>query len=185
ARAEYPGLDWVHADISSWQPPEPPDLIFSNAALQWVPGHAELLPALLRQLRPGGVLAVQMPHHTDDPGHILILETARDPRWSARLVPLASQLNVHSAEDYWRWLRPHAPQFDVWETIYVHELEGERPIVEFFRGTQLRAYLQALSDADQAAFLDSYAEKVARAYPRQSNGKTLFPFRRIFLLAQF
>ncbi|MFZ0739737.1 MAG: trans-aconitate 2-methyltransferase, partial [Candidatus Acidiferrales bacterium] len=85
---------------------------------------------------------------------------------------------------YWRWLRPLSAQFDVWETIYIHELEGERPVVEFFRGTQLRTYLLALDASEQAAFLDSYAEKVARAYPRRPNGKTLFPFRRIFLLAQ-
>ncbi|MGB9403765.1 MAG: methyltransferase domain-containing protein [Candidatus Acidiferrales bacterium] len=184
ARAEHPALDWVHADITSWRAADSPDLIFSNAALHWLPGHAELFPALLRQLRPGGFLAVQMPHHTGDPGHVLILETARDPRWSARLVPLASQLNTHSPEEYWRWLRPLSAQFDVWETIYIHELEGERPVVEFFRGTQLRTYLQALDASEQAAFLDSYAEKVARAYPHQLNGKTLFPFRRIFLLAR-
>ena len=184
ARAELPASEWIQGDIGNWTASEPPDLIFSNAALHWVPNHAELLPSLLRQLRSGGFLAVQMPHHVDSPGHLLILETARDPRWSARLVPLASQLRVHSAEEYWRWLRPHAARFDVWETIYLHELEGERPVVEFFRGTQLRAYLHALSPAEQELFLDAYAEKLAAVYPKQSNGKTLFPFRRIFLLAQ-
>jgi trans-aconitate 2-methyltransferase len=183
-RAEFPAIEWVERDIGNWKASESADLIFSNAALHWVPNHEELLPSLLQQLRSGGFLAVQMPHHDDSPGHLLILETARDPRWSARLVPLASQIRVHSAEEYWRWLRPHAAQFDVWETIYVHELEGERPVVEFFRGSQLRAYLQALSPAEQEAFLDAYAEKAALAFPRQSNGKTLFPFRRIFLLAQ-
>jgi trans-aconitate 2-methyltransferase len=183
-RAEFPAIEWVERDIGNWKASESADLIFSNAALHWVPNHEELLPSLLQQLRSGGFLAVQMPHHDDSPGHLLILETARDPRWSARLVPLASQIRVHSAEEYWRWLRPHAAQFDVWETIYVHELEGERPVVEFFRGSQLRAYLQALSPAEQEAFLDAYAEKTALAFPKHSNGKTLFPFRRIFLLAQ-
>jgi trans-aconitate 2-methyltransferase len=184
ARAEFPDLDWVQADITSWQAPAPADLIFSNAAFQWVPNHSELLPALLRQVRGEGVLAVQMPRHTDDSGHVLILETARDPRWAARLVPLAAQLKVHTPEEYWRWLRPHASQLDIWETTYVHELEGDRPVVEFFRGTQLRGYLQALSEAEQEAFLGAYAEKTALAYPKQLNGKTLFPFRRVFVLAR-
>jgi len=183
ARTDYPALDWVHGDIQTWKATDEADLIFSNASLQWVPNHAELLPALLRQVREKGYLAVQMPHHTDDPGHALILEIARDPRWAARLVPLAALFNVHSPEDYWRWLRSSASQIDIWETIYVHELDGDRPVVEFFRGTQLRAYLQALSQAEQNAFLDMYAEKTAIAYPKQFNGKTLFPFRRIFILA--
>ena len=184
ARSDFPNLDWVEADIGAWRAPAPADLIFSNAALQWVPNHSSVLPALLQQLRQEGVLAVQMPHHVDSAGHLLILDIARDPRWSARLIPLAAQIKVHSAEEYWRWLRPHASQLDIWETIYMHELEGDRPVVEFFRGSQLRAYLHALSETEQQEFLDSYAEKTARAYPKQTNGKTLFPFRRIFLLAQ-
>ncbi|HEY4740568.1 MAG TPA: methyltransferase domain-containing protein [Candidatus Acidoferrales bacterium] len=184
ARSDFPNLDWVEADIGVWRAPAPADLIFSNAALQWVPNHSTVLPALLQQLRQEGVLAVQMPHHVDSAGHLLILDIARDPRWSARLIPLAAQIKVHSADEYWRWLRPRASQLDIWETIYLHELEGDRPVVEFFRGSQLRAYLQALSEPEQQEFLDSYAEKTARAYPKQPNGKTLFPFRRIFLLAQ-
>ncbi|MGA8267585.1 MAG: methyltransferase domain-containing protein [Candidatus Acidiferrales bacterium] len=184
ARSEFPDLDWVEADVSSWHAPEPADLIFSNAAFQWVPNHSSLLPSLMQQVRTGGFLAVQMPHHVESAGHLLILEIARDPRWAARLVPLATQLKVHSAEEYWRWLRPLASQLDIWETIYVHELSGDRPVVEFFRGTQLRSYLHALNEAEQRDFLDSYAEKTSRAFPKQSNGKTLFPFRRIFLLAQ-
>jgi trans-aconitate 2-methyltransferase len=183
ARASFPSIEWVQGDIADWKASAPPDVIFSNAALHWVPNHAELMPALLHQLRSGGCLAVQMPHHVDSPGHLLILEIARDPRWAARLVPLASQIKVHSPEDYWRWLRPHAAGLDIWETIYVHELEGDRPVVEFFRGSQLRAYLHALNPDEQKDFLDAYAEKTAKAFPRQPNGKTLFPFRRLFFVA--
>jgi trans-aconitate 2-methyltransferase len=184
ARGEFPKLNWVQMDIAAWHAPEAADLIFSNAALHWVPNHAKLLPELIQQVRPGGYLGVQMPHHIDSPGHLLILDTARDPRWSSRLIPLAGQFKVHSPEEYWRWLRPLASKLDIWETIYIHELEGERPVVDFFRGTQLRAYLQALSEEEQRDFLDSFAEKTARSFPKQPDGKTLFPFRRIFLLAQ-
>jgi trans-aconitate 2-methyltransferase len=181
--AEFPKLECLSADIRSWRASEAPDLIFSNAALQWVPGHETLFAGLLGQLNPGGWLAVQMPRHTDDPGHLLIMETAGDPRWRDRF-DQSVKLRVHSAEEYWKWLKPNSQQVDVWETIYHHELEGENPVVNFFLGSQLRPYLDKLSETERQDFLGSYGEKVARAYPRQANGKTLFPFRRIFILAQ-
>lgn len=184
ARADFPALEWIEADIAQWRADEPADLNFSNAALQWVQRHSEIVPALLRQVRPGGWLAIQVPRHIDDPGHLLILDTVREARWNAKLAPLVSQLVVHAPDDYWTWLRPIAAHLDIWETIYRHELDGENPVVEFFRGTQLRPYLQALTPSEQTDFLASYGEKVARAYPRQPNGKTLFPFRRLFVLAQ-
>jgi trans-aconitate 2-methyltransferase len=184
ARAEFPKLDWVQADITRWRADAPADVIFSNATFQWVPGHEQLFPSLLEQVRPGGVLAIQMPRHTDDPGHVLMLETARDPRWRSRLEPHTHRLVVHTPEEYWRWLSPHASRVDIWETIYQHELEGENPIVEFFRGTQLRPYIQALPEDEAKQFVNAYAEKIARAYPKEGNGKTLFPFRRIFIIAE-
>jgi trans-aconitate 2-methyltransferase len=184
ARAEFPKLDWLQADILQWHADEPADLLFSNATFQWVHGHEQLFPSLLAQLRAGGSLAIQMPRHTDDPGHVLMLETAMDPRWRSRLEPHTKRLVVHAPEEYWRWLSPHAARLDIWETIYQHELEGENPIVEFFRGTQLRPYIQALPEDEAKQFVNAYAEKIPRAYPKESNGKTLFPFRRIFIIAE-
>ena len=183
ARREYPKVEWLPANIESWRAQGPPGLIFSNAALHWVPDHEQLFPKLLNQLHPGGWLAVQMPRHIDDPGHLLILEIADDRRWRGRF-DQSAKLRVHSAEDYWNCLKSNSAQVDIWETIYHHELEGENPVVNFFLGSQLRPYLDKLSEAEGQEFLALYGEKVARAYPRQANGKTLFPFRRIFILAQ-
>lgn len=184
ARGEFPAMEWVQADITEWRADAAADLIFSNATLQWVPGHEQLLPRLMEQVRRGGILAMQMPRHVDSPGHLLLLETAREARWRERLLPLTLGLVVHTPEQYWRWLSPAASRLDIWETIYQHELEGENPVVEFFRGTQLRPYVQALSENEGREFVASYAEKIARAYPRQGDGKTLFPFRRIFIVAE-
>ena len=184
ARGEFPKLDWLEGDISSWRPAAPADLLFSNAALQWVPGHERLLPALLGCVRAGGVFAIQMPRHIESPAHLLLVETAREPRWRERLLPATLRLVVHSPEQYWRWLSPHASKLDIWETIYQHELEGENPVVEFFRGTQLRPYIHDLSESDAEEFVAAYAAKIARAFPEQPNGKTLLPFRRIFIIAQ-
>ncbi len=118
------------------------------------------------------------------PGHLLLLETAREERWRERLLPVTLGLVVHTPEQYWRWISPQAARVDIWETIYQHELEGENPVVEFFRGTQLRPYVQALTEDEAKEFVAAYAERIARAFPKQANGKTLFPFRRIFIVAE-
>jgi len=184
ARAEFPQMEWVEADISRWHAPEPPDLILSNAALHWVPGHQQLFPGLLGQLKPGGILAIQMPRLLKDPFRVSLLETASDSRWSEKVSHLNGQIVTHAPEDYWNWLAPHAARVDIWETTYVHALEGENPVLEWLRGTSLRPYLQALGAEASAAFVNALAPKLLRSYPQQPGGKTLLPFRRIFLIAQ-
>ncbi|MGA8074389.1 MAG: methyltransferase domain-containing protein [Candidatus Acidiferrales bacterium] len=184
ARGEFPKIEWVQADLTSWRADAPADLLFSNATFQWVPDHEHLLPSLLGQVRKGGFFAMQMPRHIESPGHLLLLETAREERWRERLLPVTLGLVVHTPEQYWRWISPQAARVDIWETIYQHELEGENPVVEFFRGTQLRPYVQALTEDEAKEFVAAYAARIARAFPKQANGKTLFPFRRIFIVAE-
>ena len=134
ARSEFPKLDFVQADVRSWRADTSPDLLFSNATFQRVPGHEQLFPSLLAQARPGGVLAIQMPRHIDDPSHLLMLETALDPRWRSRLELHTQRLVVHTPEDYWRWLSPQSSRVDIWETIYQHELDGEIRSLNSFVG---------------------------------------------------
>ena len=183
ARREFPTISWQQADISSWRPAAPPDLVYTNAALQWVAGHEVLLPRLLNLLRPGGVLAMQVPRHFESPSHLGLKELVHESKWRGRLEPLLL-VPIPSPETYWRWLSPHARNVDVWETIYLQVLDGKDPVVNFMRGTALRPFLTALSDKDAAKFLDAFAARMAAAYPPQENGQTLFPFRRLFLVAQ-
>ena len=183
ARREFPAMSWQQADINSWHPPGPPDLIFSNAAFQWVPAHETLFPSLLQRLRPGGALAIQMPRHFESPSHLELKDLVQQSEWRAQLEPLLLA-PVPSPESYWRWLSPHARNVDLWETIYLQVLEGADPVVNFMRGTALRPFLTALSADDGARFVDAFAKRMAAAYPPQANGQTLFPFRRIFMVAQ-
>jgi len=183
ARREFPRLDWQQGDINSWHPAAAPDLIYTNAALQWVPGHETLLPSLLNKLRPGGVLAMQVPRHFESPSHLGLKELVMQSAWRAKLEPLLFT-PIPSPEAYWRWLSPHARNVDLWETIYLQILDGKDPVVDFMRGTALRPFLSALQEDDAAKFIDAFAERMATAYPPQSNGQTLFPFRRLFLVAQ-
>ncbi len=183
AREADDDIAWVEADIASWRAPKPADLLFANASLQWLDDHAALFPRLVGQLNPGGVLAVQMPRNFDAPSHVCMKEAARAGPWRDELARARLPSPVAGPETYYDILAPHAAGLDIWETEYLHVLEGDNPVVEWTRGTGLRPYLAPL-DADQRdAFLADYAARIARAYPRRGDGCTLFPFRRLFMVA--
>ncbi|MGE0121138.1 MAG: trans-aconitate 2-methyltransferase [Dongiaceae bacterium] len=185
ARREAPSVTFVEGDINGWTAPRPPQLLFSNAALQWLDGHAELLPRLLRQLAPRGLLAVQMPYNKGAPSHLLMDEAAGDGPWRARLAKVRGAMrSIEPADAYYRILSPIARRVDIWETQYLHVLEGDNPVVEWTKGTGLRPYLDALDESARGGFLAAYAARVAAAYPKQADGRTLLPFRRIFFVAQ-
>jgi trans-aconitate 2-methyltransferase len=183
ARREFPLLSWEQADIRSWLPSAPPDLIYANAALHWVPDHQTLLPSLLRKVRDGGVLAMQVPRHFESPSHLGLQDLVMQSEWRAKLEPLLLE-PIPSPETYWSWLAPHTHNLDVWETIYLQVLDGEDPVVNFMRGTALRPFLSALPEDQSAKFVEAFSKRMAAAYPPQANGQTLFPFRRLFLIAQ-
>jgi len=184
AREEAPGVAFVEGDIRTWSPPRPPHLLFSNATLQWLDDHDALLPRLLRQLAPDGVLAVQMPRNHEALSHLSMRAAAADGPWRTRLSGVRPIRPVRSPDAYYRILAPLARQVDIWETDYLHVLDGDNPVVEWTKGTGLRPYLDALDPPDRDAFLAAYSARVAAAYPKQTDGRTLLPFRRIFLVAR-
>lgn len=177
------GIQWIEADLNDWRPPKRADLFFSNAALQWLDGHETLFPRLLGLLEPGSALAVQMPRVGGQPSHTLMAEAADAGPWRERLRSVLRLDWVASPDAYYDWLAPLAVRLDVWETIYWQVLEGDNPVVEFTRSTALRPLLQALEGAERDAFLAAYAERVRAAYPPREDGRTLFPFRRMFVVA--
>jgi trans-aconitate 2-methyltransferase len=183
ARRGGVAAQWIAADLQTWRPDTPPDLVFSNAALHWLDDHPTLFPRLLGDLRPGGVLAVQMPNNFDAPSHVLMRRTALDGPWSGRLAPLLRAEPVASPQAYHRWLRAEAAQLTIWETTYLLRLTGADPVLSWMRGAALRPLIEALEDRQAAAFEAAYADRLRAAYPRESDGATLFPFRRLFILA--
>jgi trans-aconitate 2-methyltransferase len=178
-----PGLSFMLDDIRFWKPQSLPDVIISNAVLQWVPGHRELLVRWADQLARGGWMAFQVPGNFDQPSHAIMREMAASARWRPLLRDV--ELNRQSADpaDYADLLARAGLEVDAWETTYVHILRGEDPVLEWYKGTGLRPVLAAL-DADQARdFLAEYGTRVREAYPPSSFG-TLFPFRRVFAVAR-
>ena len=185
ASREAPGVALLQADIAQWSAPSPAHLLFSNATLHWLDDHRGLLPRLVAQLAPGGVLAVQMPRNHQAPSHLLIEEAASDGSWHALLSQVRQVLrSVESAETYYRIFSSLVQRVDIWETEYLHVLEGDNPVLEWTKGTALRLYLDVLDEPDRGAFLARYATRVSAAYPKQPDGRTLLPFNRIFLIAQ-
>ncbi len=179
-----PTADYVLADAAEFDPaPAHPDLIVSNALIQWLPGHLELLPRWAAALRPGGVLAFQAPGNFDAPSHTLLSELISSPRWSAKLDMNPRRSGVHDPVDYLEALLAAGCTADVWETTYHTLLTGPDPVLEWTKGTALRPVLSKLTDpADQAAFLSEYGALLRKAYPAGAHG-TVFPFRRVFAVA--
>lgn len=187
ARKRLPGVVFEVADIKGWRSGEGPlDLIFANAALQWVPDHATLLPTLLAELAPGGRLAVQMPDNLDEPSHRLMREVAADGTWAARLAGSAGARHArHGADWYFRLLREAGAEVDVWRTTYHHPLAGgAKAVVEWFKGSGLRPYVQPLEPEEADAFLARYEAAVGKAYPALPDGTVLLPFPRLLFVAR-
>lgn len=184
ARVAMPEATWIEADIAAWDAPGPIDLLYSNAALHWLGYHETLFPRLMGMLSPGGVLAVQMPRNYQAPSHTDILETAADGPWRDRLAPLLRPSPVAPPEAHYRILAPHAARLDLWETTYIQVFEGENPVAEFTKGSALKPLLDALEEPMRGDFERAYRRRIAASYPHEADGRTLFPFRRLFLVAQ-
>lgn len=189
ARAGPGRIEWVRGDIADWEPEQPPDLIYSNAALHWLEDHGRLFPRLLGALAPGGCLAVQMPLSHAQPSHTLMCETlANGGPGGSRLgnesvAASAARDWVLDSGAYYELLAPHSAELDIWETEYLHRLEGEDAVLEWVKATGLRPVLNGLAGADLERFLDVYRERLREAYPRRADSFTVYPFPRLFLVA--
>ncbi len=184
ASRSYPHHEWILGDISAWSARIPFDLVFSNAALQWTPSHEVLFPHLFAQVAPGGALAVQMPAHFDSTLHREILETAGNPSWRHLMGQALNALTKKPPSFYYNLLQPLAARLEIWRTEYYHVVDSPQSIIEWFRGTGLRPFLAALENEEQKMrFEELLLERYTRAYPPQNDGRILFQFRRLFIIA--
>ncbi|PTT69511.1 trans-aconitate 2-methyltransferase, partial [Arthrobacter sp. HMWF013] len=159
-------------------------VIVTNAALQWLPGHQELMARWLGALKPGAWFAMQVPGNFNAPSHALMRDLAGSATWSAKLDGvLRGGESVGEPADYLRIMLDAGCTADAWETTYLQLLSGPDPVLEWVRGTALRPVLAALSAGDGRAFETEYAALLRGAYPSTDHG-TVFPFRRIFAVAR-
>jgi len=184
ARKSQVRAEWIQADLASWSAQAKYSVIFSNATLQWLDSHETLIPRLLGFLEKGGTFAFQVPHNMDAPSHQLMRETAASGPWASKLKNVR-EVAVLSPVDYFEIFSTCGARSDIWETEYLHVLEGEDAVYKWVSATGLRPFVQTLADDERAAFIADYKRRLNRAYPQRQDGKTLLPFKRLFVVAQF
>jgi trans-aconitate 2-methyltransferase len=183
ARSALADVRWIEADIGTWRPDYPVDLVYSNAALHWLADHARLFPRVLAMVAPGGQLAVQMPRNHHAPGLALVNQTALEGPWAATLAPHLRVVPVQEPKFYYDLLAPRVRAINLWESEYQQVLSGENPVADWTRSTWMPSLLAALEEPMRSAFEAEYRRRVRAAYPPVADGKTLFPFRRLFMVA--
>jgi trans-aconitate 2-methyltransferase len=180
------GVDAEVGDVRSWHPEPDTDVVISNAVLQWIPGHQELLVRWAGGLPLGAWLAFQVPGNFGAPSHALTRELAAAPRWRDALagVVLRERDVVLDPDGYANLLADAGCVVDAWETTYLQRLSGDDPVLRWIRGTALRPIRAALDDPEWERFQAELAPRLRAAYPRRADGTTWFPFRRVFVLAR-
>jgi trans-aconitate 2-methyltransferase len=177
-------VTFAKGDLTRFKPEVPPSILYSNAAYQWVENHIDYFPGLLQVLPSGGQLAIQMPRNHEAPSHALMKQAAALGPWRDKLAKVGGIRSVWEPGRYYDVLKPLSASLDIWETIYQQPLTGKDPVAQFTAGTGLRPYMAVLDAGEQTAFYDTYAKLLAEAYPMRPDGITLFPFRRLFIVAR-
>jgi trans-aconitate 2-methyltransferase len=184
AKAVLPGVTFLENDAAAWRPGPEIDLVFSNALFQWVPDHHQVIREILKALRPGAALAIQMPDNLGEPSHRLMAEVAGSGPWNGKLRQASmarSQLLTPSG--YHDLLSPLCSTLEIWRTTYHHQLNGHQGIVDMLSTTGLKPFLDPLPAEERAQYLSAYVIAIAPHYPILGDGSVLYPFPRLFLKA--
>ncbi len=182
-------VSWEPGDLADWLPAQTPSIFFSNAVIQWVPDHHELVPRLWDMLPSGSCLAIQAPLSWDMRSHQIMRETLENggyggqPVGSTELRSAVGNRWVQDPDFYYDLLAPESDHLDVWTTEYQHVLTGDDAVLEWVTGTGLRPILNGLEDGDRESYLEEYRRRLNVEYPKRADGFTLYPFRRLFFVA--
>jgi trans-aconitate 2-methyltransferase len=186
ARSQTAGgqVSFARGDLAHFMPDRPPAILYSNAAYQWLPDHIDMFCDLMTLLPSGGQLAIQMPRNHQAPSHALMRVAAEAGPWKDKLKGVGGIARVEEPARYFDVLKPFSSDLEVWETIYQQVLTGKDPVAQYTSSTGLRPFLEALDEDERTSFYDAYAALIAEAYPPRADGITLFPFRRLFIVAR-
>lgn len=185
AKIDYPELDFMLFDATKdFDKLENKfDIVFSNACIQWIPNHKKLLSDMMSILNPNGIMAVQVPYQFNEPIHKIVGEVAARSEWKS-LIPYERVFNILKEEEYFDSLAEISSDFSMWQTTYFHRMPSQQSIIEWYRSTGLKPYLDVLSDDKKAEFESAVFEEVKKAYPIRKNGEVIFRFPRLFFIAE-
>ncbi len=184
ARKDYPDGEWIVGDAAKVAPDPEYDLVFSNAALQWIPDHEALVARLFGIVKSGGALAIQVPATRESPLYLALMTVAGRPAWQQYTAGCDNLLRYHTGEYYYRILYPLTTSIALWETTYFHVMSSHRDLIEWYKSTGMRPFLESLpDDGSRAAFEEEVLEACRPSYAVQGNGKVLYPFKRLFFIA--
>lgn len=184
ARNTLPQAHFIQADFTQWHSDISFDILFANASLQWANNHGILLPQLVNQLAPNGILAIQMPDNLNEPSHSLMRDTANSSQWQHKMHQVHTRPALPTFIDYYNILTQAGCKTDIWRTTYYHLLPDVQSIAHWFGSTALRPYLSALNEAERTQFTNDYLIQLRQAYPPCADGKILLPLPRLFIVAQ-
>ena len=184
ARKNYPELEFIKLDAEKdiVNISDKYDVIFSNACIQWIPDHRLLIKRMMELLKEGGTLAIQIPQQAKHPMHRIVKSVAESEKWKQKL-PVSRTFHTLTEEEYFDILSELSDNFRMWETAYFHTMPSHQSIVEWYKGTGLRPYLEQLGDSDRDEFEKDILTQTQRYYPVQQNGGILFRFPRLFMTA--
>jgi trans-aconitate 2-methyltransferase len=183
AKKDYQKQSWIVADALTYESEIKYDIVFSNAVIQWIPNHEKLLTKFYRILSDHGIVAVQIPLFWDMPLGKIINNTAKDERWNTQTEGVFDLFTIHNHSFYYEQLSELFSSIEMWETHYMHVLDGHISILKMMRSTGLKPYLDKLDDdLEKKEFEEEVLKEIKNAYPIQKNGKVLLPFKRLFFI---
>jgi trans-aconitate 2-methyltransferase len=185
ARLDHPEQTWIVGDASTLDTDRKYDIVFSNAAIHWIPDHHRLLPRLFHMVRKDGILAIQVPANHESPLYKIILHVARDRKWSSFTSACDDLVTYHNAEYYYHELVSLTKNTALWETTYYHILESHQDLVAWYKSTAMKPILESLpTDEQRGEFEREVLAECREQYPPQSDGRILYPFKRLFFTAR-
>ena len=190
AQRNHPDCDFERRDAETLDELDTDfDVVFTNACLQWVPNHKQVIPAMLRRLRPGGIAASQFTENINLPPHVIMRDVAMEERWQPYISDIRRYHHLggdhFDVGAYHDLLSPLTATVNLWETTYYHPLPGYHAVIEWYRGSGLRPYLAQLpTDKLRQEFEHEVLERIKDRYALRADGSVLLGFPRFFFLAQ-
>lgn len=185
ARKDHPTIDFRQLDASAddWKLQEKFDIVFSNACIQWIPEHRKLLTKMMGILNNGGKMAIQVPMNYEEPIHKIIGDISSSEKWHNKFCNPRVFYTL-TVEEYYDILSEISSDFEIWVTTYCHRMNSHNDIIEWYKSTGLKPYLDVLNDEDKNIFISEVYNELKKQYPVQNNGEIIFRFPRLFFIAQ-